>query len=100
MRAKLWIAPFALTTSLILAGTAFAQMQIGDQVYTDDEVGLIQEHCDELHAVRVMQVNSDSNSVRTIEEAVGVQFGDEPLHPGTAIDFDRISYNDCISAGF
>jgi hypothetical protein len=94
MRATPAIAPLALMVGLLSTGTALAQLQIGDH-----ELGLVVEHCDKLRAVAMAQNAASTSSVHTVEELFGTAFGGEPIHPGSMVDFDLITLQQCHESG-
>jgi hypothetical protein len=99
MRATPAIAPLALMVGLLSTGTALAQLQIGDQIYTENELGLVVEHCDKLRAVAMAPNAASTSSVHTVEELFGTAFGGEPIHPGSIVDFDLITLQQCHESG-
>lgn len=100
MRTNYWITPVALVAVMGVAGVASAQMQIGDQTYAEADIGLVQEHCDELQAAEIIREADAPSGDATPEDVTGAGFGAEPIHPGTDLDLDRVTLQDCEAAGF
>lgn len=105
MQLKAFASTIALAAALAISGPVAAQTMINGMTIPEDELPLVQQHCDELKAASgVTSESTDETDPAAETEDPGAEPVEEVEPSGTAeatttIDLDTVDLQACVDAG-
>jgi hypothetical protein len=91
------ISAMALSVSMLVSGSAFAQTMIAGATLTAEELPIVQAHCDTLAAVNATGNSPSNDNKDSADSTSEATAGDKALV--TSIELDVITLENCKEAG-